>query len=184
MVPSPTSFILCHLKHLRVMSYFPREHPIAVGDSDPEHSIEQWAATYPVPRWVAEKTYKQCYHCQDTFKSNQQHNCRLCGEIFCSRCTGKYHLPDRYDLKGKTGLMRVCFGCVITCNRLRQATCGLPLDRVNKTISPPHWQAPEHFVACNKCAKKDRSPHNCRLCGLLYCETCASKLNMEVRPGQ
>jgi hypothetical protein len=164
-----------------VMTSFTRDHPVIPGDPDPAHSIELWATSFPVPRWVAEKTYRQCYHCQDPFKSNQQHNCRLCGEIFCSRCTGKYHLPDQYDLKGKIGLMRVCFGCVVTCNRLRQASHNLPLDRVNKTIDVPDWQADAAYVACNKCAKKERGPHNCRLCGLLYCDACASKINIDVR---
>ncbi len=150
------------------------------GDPDPGHMLEYWAGSFPVPRWVAEKTYRQCYHCQDTFKSNQQHNCRLCGELFCSRCTGKYYLPEHYDLKGKKGLMRVCFGCVITCNRMRQASQSLPLDRVNKTIDVPTWENPDDFVACNKCARREKNHHNCRLCGLLHCEACAAKLNIDI----
>lgn len=52
-----------------------------------------------VQEWKNEKTSKTCYFCKMAFKAGKQHNCRLCGELVCSACTGKYHLPEKYDLK-------------------------------------------------------------------------------------
>jgi hypothetical protein len=43
---------------------------------------------------------------QEAFARGHQHHCRLCGQMFCSRCTGKYHLPPRFEKKKKKGAQR------------------------------------------------------------------------------
>lgn len=40
---------------------------------------------------------------------------RLCGDMFCGSCTGRYHIPLVYEQKSKKGATRVCIGCRDSC---------------------------------------------------------------------
>lgn len=58
--------------------------------------------------WMPDSQCKECYDCHEKFTTfRRRHHCRLCGQIFCSRCcnqeipgkfmgyTGKAHIKDR-----------------------------------------------------------------------------------------
>lgn len=145
------------------------------GIVDADFLIYHYASVLPVPQWVNIDDCTHCGHCQTVLKSGKKHNCRLDGKVYCSACTTKLHLPEQYELKGKTGPTRVCYGCRMSLLRMRQAAEGLELDAVSKAIRVPTWQDKDSFRGCNKCARKVRSPHNCRCCGLLHCDDCSSK---------
>ena len=53
-----------------------------------------------------------CSHsCNESFpetERNSKHNCRLCGLLFCTKCTVRHHVPDKYKLKNRPGAARVC----------------------------------------------------------------------------
>ncbi len=157
---------------------------VDIGDYDPQKEIFYWSSSFSIPNWANEKAYRQCFHCKDLFKSGKQHNCRLCGELFCSSCTSKYHLPSQFELKGKKGPTRVCYGCKNACIRIRDAHQGgysRPAREEGTRIIPvPTWQNETDYVSCNKCNKKAKGPHNCRVCGLLYCSDCAQKVDIKV----
>jgi hypothetical protein len=57
--------------------------------------------------------------------------CRLCGHLFCSSCTAKFHLPQEFKLKNKPGPDRVCYTCRDQCVERRQtfmAARGTPSE--------------------------------------------------------
>jgi len=44
-----------------------------------------------VPRWVPDKLAKRCLNCLKGFGFfTRKHHCRLCGNIFCSKCCNKF----------------------------------------------------------------------------------------------
>lgn len=62
-----------------------------------------------VPKWANMALYKSCHKCSK--ESKQGHNCRLCGCLFCDKCTSKMSVPLGYDKKNKKGDARVCDRC-------------------------------------------------------------------------
>lgn len=162
-------------------TFFPQN--IVEGQPDSDFLIYGVASSFAVPQWADLSKVKSCHHCKDSLKSSHSHNCRLCGHGFCSKCTSKNHLPEKYELKkGKQGPSRVCYTCKISCTRMRQAALNLPLDSLQRMIRPPTWQDIQTYIACNKCCVKRRSPHNCRLCGDLHCSDCTTKMNLNLPP--
>lgn len=70
--------------------------------------------------------------------------CRLCGHLFCSQCTNKYHVPSEFNLKNKPGPSRVCYGCRDQCLDRRQqfmTSKGVygPSLRTSCTMSYSKW---------------------------------------------
>ena len=92
---------------------------IMSGEDDPTREIFGYTSHIPVPVWDEKNAYSNCKHCATKFSAFSEaarpHNCRLCGHIFCSSCTGKYHLPLVYEQKGKKGPTRVCIACRDSC---------------------------------------------------------------------
>ena len=51
--------------------------------------------------WMPDSNCRQCYECGDRFNTfRRRHHCRICGQIFCSRCCNQV-LPGR--IMGYTG---------------------------------------------------------------------------------
>ncbi|GAA96181.1 uncharacterized protein L969DRAFT_84045 [Mixia osmundae IAM 14324] len=60
--------------------------------------------------WMADESSKECYDCGTVFTSwRRKHHCRICGQIFCSRCASNVISGERY---GHDSLIRVCNLCV------------------------------------------------------------------------
>ncbi|XXQ38399.1 FYVE-type domain-containing protein [Plasmodiophora brassicae] len=54
--------------------------------------------------------YPQCLSCGRLHR--KRHSCRLCGECFCNECSIKIdHVPAAFQIKFKTGPVRVCLPC-------------------------------------------------------------------------
>ncbi len=52
---------------------------------------------------------KECYECQEKFTAlRRRHHCRICGQIFCSRCCNQ-EIPGRF--LGYMGNLRLCNYC-------------------------------------------------------------------------
>lgn len=60
----------------------------------------------------------------------------------------------------------------------RQTAEGVRPFRLSSSFTNPVWQTAPTYVSCEKCRKREKNPHNCRLCGFLNCDTCTSKLDI------
>ncbi|XP_062584452.1 1-phosphatidylinositol 3-phosphate 5-kinase-like isoform X2 [Saccostrea cucullata] len=59
--------------------------------------------------WMPDSSSRECYDCGDRFTTfRRRHHCRVCGQIFCSRCCNQ-ELPGR--IIGYKGGIRVCTYC-------------------------------------------------------------------------
>ncbi|XP_066582542.1 1-phosphatidylinositol 3-phosphate 5-kinase isoform X2 [Prorops nasuta] len=59
--------------------------------------------------WMPDSVSKQCYECGERFTTfRRRHHCRVCGQIFCSKCCCD-HIPGK--IMGCTGDLRVCTYC-------------------------------------------------------------------------
>ncbi|VDN28137.1 unnamed protein product [Gongylonema pulchrum] len=59
--------------------------------------------------WMPDSSGRECYECQERFTAfRRRHHCRLCGQIFCSKCCN-VQVPG--SLLGYTGDLRLCTYC-------------------------------------------------------------------------
>ncbi|KAF7337658.1 1-phosphatidylinositol-3-phosphate 5-kinase [Mycena sanguinolenta] len=60
--------------------------------------------------WMDDENCKECYDCESIFTTwRRKHHCRICGQIFCSRCASNIIKGSRF---GQDGMIRVCNLCV------------------------------------------------------------------------
>ncbi|KAK0158635.1 hypothetical protein PV328_009612 [Microctonus aethiopoides] len=59
--------------------------------------------------WMPDSVAKQCYECGERFTTfRRRHHCRVCGQIFCSKCCSD-EIPGK--ILGCNGDLRVCTYC-------------------------------------------------------------------------
>ncbi|KAF5384947.1 hypothetical protein D9615_001145 [Tricholomella constricta] len=60
--------------------------------------------------WMDDENCKECYDCKSVFTTwRRKHHCRICGQIFCSRCASNIIKGSRF---GQDGMVRVCNLCL------------------------------------------------------------------------
>ncbi|KAI0931455.1 hypothetical protein AcV7_001170 [Taiwanofungus camphoratus] len=60
--------------------------------------------------WMDDELCKECYDCKSVFTAwRRKHHCRICGQIFCSRCASNIIKGARF---GQNGMVRVCNLCL------------------------------------------------------------------------
>ncbi|KAF9015759.1 hypothetical protein BDQ17DRAFT_1229974 [Cyathus striatus] len=60
--------------------------------------------------WMDDENCKECYDCKSVFTTwRRKHHCRICGQIFCSRCASNIIKGTRF---GQDGMVRVCNLCL------------------------------------------------------------------------
>ncbi|KAJ7201260.1 hypothetical protein GGX14DRAFT_656010 [Mycena pura] len=60
--------------------------------------------------WMDDENCKECYDCESIFTTwRRKHHCRICGQIFCSRCASNIIKGSRF---GHDGMIRVCNLCM------------------------------------------------------------------------
>ncbi|CCM03779.1 uncharacterized protein FIBRA_05926 [Fibroporia radiculosa] len=60
--------------------------------------------------WMDDELCKECYDCKSVFTAwRRKHHCRICGQIFCSRCASNIIKGARF---GHDGMVRVCNLCL------------------------------------------------------------------------
>ncbi|XP_022098381.1 1-phosphatidylinositol 3-phosphate 5-kinase-like isoform X2 [Acanthaster planci] len=85
------------LRHLSAVVDRSGQIPQAYRDSD----FKQY--------WMPDSQCKECYECSERFTTlRRRHHCRVCGQIFCSRCCNQ-EVPGKF--MGYTGYLRVCTYC-------------------------------------------------------------------------
>ena len=88
MEPRTTQFVLSKLSSL-------------LYNSDSEAGLRQY--------WMPDDISLECYECTSKFTSfRRRHHCRVCGQVFCSKCCSSY-IPGKHI--GHNGSLRVCTFC-------------------------------------------------------------------------
>lgn len=60
--------------------------------------------------WMDDDVCKECYDCKGVFTTwRRKHHCRICGQIYCSRCASNIIKGARF---GHDGMVRVCNLCL------------------------------------------------------------------------
>ncbi|KAI0778644.1 hypothetical protein BD413DRAFT_510727 [Trametes elegans] len=60
--------------------------------------------------WMDDELCKECYDCKSVFTTwRRKHHCRICGQIFCSRCASNIIKGARF---GQEGMVRICNLCL------------------------------------------------------------------------
>ncbi|KAJ4485636.1 hypothetical protein J3R30DRAFT_3440944 [Lentinula aciculospora] len=60
--------------------------------------------------WMDDENAKECYDCKSIFTTwRRKHHCRICGQIFCSRCASNVIKGSRF---GHDGRVRICNLCL------------------------------------------------------------------------
>jgi len=152
-----------------------------------DDSLVEFCVKLEPPEWVQEGAYEKCLNCQDKFTYGGKHHCRLCGQMYCSRCSHKFVVPDPFKKKNKKGAARVCYGCEEICRRVGKSAVRswsmkgqqkLDKDQGKQhLIYLPIWEPAHTFKDCPKCKKRGKG-HNCRGCGRVYCSNCTVKLDV------
>ena len=137
-----------------------------------------------IPKWQNMALYKSCTKC--TKESKQGHNCRLCGNLFCDKCTSKMSVPVGYDKKNKKGDARVCDRCRFL--KLAGAKYAAPVEKAETETSVMLGELghladdlSREFIeklrkaACVGCDSNFHllnKRHTCPYCRLPWCSSC------------
>eukprot|EP00475_Leptophrys_vorax_P025271 TRINITY_DN35367_c0_g1_i1.p1 TRINITY_DN35367_c0_g1~~TRINITY_DN35367_c0_g1_i1.p1 ORF type:complete len:530 (+),score=95.27 TRINITY_DN35367_c0_g1_i1:87-1676(+) len=163
------------------------------SDPDPDKLIYLWQDWIAVPEWSPNES-GVCFACSDKLSLGSRHHCRLCGENFCSLCTGLYYVQKRFQRsKGDADSpARVCWGCRDLCLEKRDqlATMKQPRKkrlRIRKDNGKVYLHSPtDHAVNKSQCftcraqfstssSLNGPKPFTCRVCGEIVCQNCSSK---------
>ncbi|KAH6916651.1 1-phosphatidylinositol-3-phosphate 5-kinase, partial [Coprinopsis sp. MPI-PUGE-AT-0042] len=94
--------------------------------------------------WMDDANAKECYDCKSMFTTwRRKHHCRICGQIFCSRCASNVIKGVRF---GHDGTIRVCNLCL---EKLASAEEDDEDDRrsvVSSVTFPAHQLGAEAFA--------------------------------------
>ncbi|OMO70539.1 Zinc finger, FYVE-type [Corchorus capsularis] len=91
--------------------------------------------------WMPDHSCRVCYDCDSQFTLfNRRHHCRLCGRIFCARCTGNSVPAPSNDPRipqGERDRIRVCNYCFKQWDQGTTATDdGVPAPNLDFSTSP------------------------------------------------
>ncbi|KAF8347025.1 hypothetical protein F5887DRAFT_958971 [Amanita rubescens] len=87
--------------------------------------------------WMEDENCKECYDCKSIFTTwRRKHHCRICGQIFCSRCASNVIKGSRF---GQEGMVRVCNLCLE-----KLATVDEDEDDRRSVVSSAHSAFPAH----------------------------------------
>ncbi|XP_024937173.1 1-phosphatidylinositol 3-phosphate 5-kinase isoform X2 [Cephus cinctus] len=83
--------------------------------------------------WMPDSVSKQCYECGERFTTfRRRHHCRVCGQIFCSKCCSDV-IPGK--IMGCTGDLRVCtYCCKVVLSYLQSSDMGSDLTSDLKAL--------------------------------------------------
>ncbi|XP_038644616.1 1-phosphatidylinositol 3-phosphate 5-kinase isoform X8 [Scyliorhinus canicula] len=103
-----------------------RKPDVSIGSHDPRTAVQLRSLTTVLKRlkeimegksqdtdlkqyWMPDSQCKECYDCNEKFTTfRRRHHCRLCGQIFCSRCCNQ-EIPGKF--MGYAGDLRACTYC-------------------------------------------------------------------------
>ena len=83
---------------------------VVTSSQGPEFKVKK-KSTLPCAQeyWMPDRLCRTCYECEMPFNMfRRRHHCRLCGQVFCHKCSS-YLIDGRLVLL--TGMVRVCTTC-------------------------------------------------------------------------
>lgn len=98
---------------------------LVTSSQGPEFKVKK-KSTLPCAQeyWMPDRLCRTCYECETPFNMfRRRHHCRLCGQVFCHKCSS-YLIDGRLVLL--TGMVRVC----TTCHQAHKAPYQVQSDRV------------------------------------------------------
>lgn len=96
-------------------------------------NLQSYKDTQQRSYWMPDSSSKQCYECGERFTTfRRRHHCRVCGQIFCSRCCSEV-IPGK--IMGCTGDLRVCtYCCKVVLSYLQSSDMGADLTADLKAL--------------------------------------------------
>ncbi|KAF8899170.1 hypothetical protein BD779DRAFT_1607711 [Infundibulicybe gibba] len=102
--------------------------------------------------WMDDENCKECYDCKSVFTTwRRKHHCRICGQIFCSRCASNIIKGSRF---GHEGMVRVCNLCL---DKLAKVDDDDDDDR-RSVISSVTTSFPPHQFGADNLGNHPQSP--------------------------
>lgn len=81
-------------------------------DGKPMEGSGSGAATVSRDFWMPDHSCTVCYDCDSPFNFyTRRHHCRLCGRIFCAKCTSNFISADPKNAREEGERLRVCNYC-------------------------------------------------------------------------
>ncbi|EDW85898.1 uncharacterized protein Dwil_GK23306 [Drosophila willistoni] len=86
--------------------------------------------------WMPDSKAKECYDCAQKFSTfRRKHHCRLCGQIFCSKCCNQV-VPGRIvRCEGDLKVCNYCSKIVLTFLKSSSSTIGQDLQALQQHLS-------------------------------------------------
>eukprot|EP00754_Rhynchopus_humris_P007844 Rhum_TRINITY_DN13593_c0_g1::Rhum_TRINITY_DN13593_c0_g1_i1::g.60768::m.60768/K00921/PIKFYVE, FAB1; 1-phosphatidylinositol-3-phosphate 5-kinase len=108
------------------------EHDAAKADAAPTEQVAaererlRHQRTSMKDWWVADKMAKQCYECRQSFGIlTRKHHCRVCGQIFCHKCSDNFLPGHRVGFPQGTHV-RLCQCCFVVWQSDKKDTVPRP----------------------------------------------------------
>ncbi|KAG7452179.1 uncharacterized protein BT62DRAFT_926393 [Guyanagaster necrorhizus] len=114
--------------------------------------------------WMDDENCKECYDCKSVFTAwRRKHHCRICGQIFCSRCASNIIKGSRF---GHDGMVRVCNLCLEKLAKVDDddrrsvvsSVMSFPAHQVGETITLAHH--PQSPFAASQLFGRTDEPFN------------------------
>ncbi|XP_011497004.1 PREDICTED: 1-phosphatidylinositol 3-phosphate 5-kinase [Ceratosolen solmsi marchali] len=103
--------------------------------------------------WMPDSVSKQCYECGERFTTfKRRHHCRVCGQIFCSKCCCD-EIPGK--IMGCIGDLRVCtYCCKVVLSYLQSSDIGSVLSADLKALQEDLEEKYGNNLPQQKCANE------------------------------
>ncbi|TFK77523.1 hypothetical protein BDN72DRAFT_808414 [Pluteus cervinus] len=106
--------------------------------------------------WMDDENCKECYDCKSVFTTwRRKHHCRICGQIFCSRCASNVIKGSRF---GHDGMLRVCNLCLDKLAKVDEDDDDDRHSVVSSVASFPAHQYPQSPFAAAKMFGRQEGP--------------------------
>ena len=86
------------------------ESDISTDEHGNAIDMTQQSAAPSQKYWMPDSVSTKCYDCEAKFTTfRRRHHCRVCGQIFCSKCCGSYIPGESIGCQGKMMISQAQF---------------------------------------------------------------------------
>ena len=97
------------------------ESDISTDEHGNAIDMTQQSATPSQKYWMPDSVSTKCYDCEAKFTTfRRRHHCRVCGQIFCSKCCGNYIPGESIGCQGNMMISKFPFIELIKINYIIQ----------------------------------------------------------------